>query len=158
MKTGPWPYLQFRKYQKGEWKIVHAKRTSDTAMSLLQMSFYMSTTWLLKILYYFLVEFKSTTSFPKQSARLLSRPQVQTARRKIEGLILWDLIWSITGFICHHLIRQNSCWILTFIFLRTLAFRSEGPDVHRGEMQQEVFTPVLKIMILRNSPGGSHVG
>ena len=105
----------------------------------------------------FLVEFKSTTSFPKQSARLLSRPQVQTARRKIEGLILWDLIWSITGFICHHLIRQNSCWIVTFIFLRTLAFRSEGPDVHRGEMQQEVFTPVLKIMILRNSPGGSHV-
>ena len=30
MKTGPWPYLQFRKYQKGEWKIVHAKRISDT--------------------------------------------------------------------------------------------------------------------------------
>ena len=50
-------------------------------------------------------------------------------------------------------LRQNSCWILAFIFLRTLAFRSQGPDVHRGEIQQEVFKPVLKI--LRNSPGGS---
>ena len=54
MKTEPWPYLRLRKYQKGEGKIVHAKTISDTVISLLQLSFYVSTTWLLKILYYVL--------------------------------------------------------------------------------------------------------
>ena len=100
MKTGPWPHLQVRKYRKGEGEIFQAETISDTVMNLLQMSFYMSTTWLLKILYYILVEFKSTTSFqPKQSARLLSRPQVQTTRRKIEGLKLWDFDPSLDLFV-----------------------------------------------------------
>ena len=80
-------------------------------------------------------------------------------RCKLQGGKSKDEIYKffIHHCICSLSLRQNSCWILTFICLRTLAFRSEGPDVHRGEMQREVFTPVLKIMILRNSPGRSDV-